>query len=151
MSQQVTPFIWYDADPFEVRDYYAGIFDDFETLNELRGADGDVLGVTVKINGSQYSLFNGGPGFPHSNAISLMIYTDDQEQTDRYWDALAAGGETQACGWVCDKYGVRWQVCPRFMMDVLAGSDAEGRKRAFAAMLTMEKLDLAELKAAYEG
>jgi predicted 3-demethylubiquinone-9 3-methyltransferase (glyoxalase superfamily) len=152
MSPQISPFIWFDADPTEIRDYYAGIFDDFETLNDMRGADGTLLGFTVRICGSQYGLFNGGPGFPHSNAVSLMIYTDDQQQTDRYWNALIAdGGEAQACGWVIDKYGVRWQVTPKFMMDVLAGDDAEGRERAFNAMLTMHKLVIADLEAAYKG
>lgn len=101
---------------------------------------------------TRYSLFNGGPGFPHTNAFSLMIYTDDQEQTDRYWNALLAdGGEAHACGWLTDKIGLKWQVTPKFMMDVLASDDAEGRERAFNAMLTMQKLIVAELQAAYEG
>jgi predicted 3-demethylubiquinone-9 3-methyltransferase (glyoxalase superfamily) len=152
MSPQITPFIWFDADPYEVRDYYAGIFDDFETLSEMRGPDGTVLGVIVSIDGNQYNLFNGGAGYPHTNAFSLMIYTDDQEQTDRYWNALSAdGGEEHACGWVFDKYGVKWQVTPKFMMDVLASDDADGRARAFNAMLTMHKLILADLQAAFNG
>lgn len=152
MSPQITPFIWFDADPYEVRDYYAGIFDDFETLSEMRGPDGTVLGVIVSIDGNQYNLFNGGAGYPHTNAFSLMIYTDDQEQTDRYWNALSAdGGEEHACGWVFDKYGVKWQVTPKFMMDVLASDDADGRERAFNAMLTMHKLILADLQAAFNG
>lgn len=152
MSSPIVPFIWFDADPLEIRDYYAGIFDDFESLNEMRGPDGALLGFEVSINGSRFGLFNGGPGFPHSNALSLMIYTDDQEQTDRYWNALIAdGGEAQACGWVTDKYGVRWQVTPKFMMDVLASEDAEGRERAFNAMLTMHKLIIADLQAAFDG
>lgn len=152
MSPQITPFIWFDADPFEVRDYYAGIFDNFETLSEMLGPDGTVLGVTVRIGGAQYSFFNGGPGHPQSDAISLMIYTDDQEQTDRYWNALIAdGGEESACGWLKDKYGVNWQVTPRLMMEILESDDAEGRKRAFEAMLTMRKLIVADLKSAFGG
>lgn len=152
MSQQIVPFIWLDADPLEVRDFYAGIFDDFETLGEMRGPEGEVLGVTVSINGSQHSLFSGGPGHPQTDAFSLMIHTDDQEQTDRYWDALSAdGGNELVCGWLKDKYGVHWQVTPRLMMDILAGDNAEGRKRAFEAMLTMRKLIVAELQAAYDG
>jgi predicted 3-demethylubiquinone-9 3-methyltransferase (glyoxalase superfamily) len=152
MTPQITPFIWFDADPHEVRDFYAGIFDDLETLSEMRGPDGDVLGVTVSVGGSQFSLFNGGPGHPQSDAFSLMIQTDDQEQTDRYWDALIAdGGEENVCGWLKDKYGINWQVTPRLMMDVLAGDDADGRKRAFDAMLTMRKLIVADLQAAYDG
>ncbi|MBI4898800.1 MAG: VOC family protein [Actinobacteria bacterium] len=150
MTPQITPFIWFDADPYEVRDFYAGIFDDFETLSDLRGPDGKVLGVSVRIGESQYNFFNGGPGHPHSDAFSLMIYTDDQEQTDRYWTALIAdGGEESVCGWLKDKFGVNWQVTPRLMMDVLAGDDAEGRRRAFDAMLGMRKMFVDELQAAY--
>lgn len=152
MTPQITPFIWFDADPHEVRDFYAAIFDDFETLSEIRGPDDNVLGVTVGIDGFICSLFNGGPDHPQSDAFSLMIHTDDQEQTDRYWNALIAdGGEENACGWLKDKYGVNWQVTPRLMMDVLAGDNAEGRKRAFTAMLEMRKLIVADLKAAYDG
>lgn len=152
MTTEIQPFIWFDADPHEVRDYYAGIFDDFETLKELRGPDSKVLGFTIRIGDSEYSLFNGGAGYPHTNAFSLMIYTDDQEQTDRYWDALIAdGGEALPCGWLTDKYGIKWQVTPRLMMDILAGDDAEGRERAFSAMLTMHKLIVADLQAAFDG
>jgi predicted 3-demethylubiquinone-9 3-methyltransferase (glyoxalase superfamily) len=151
MTPQISPFIWFDADPHEVRDYYAGIFDDFETVNEIRGPEGDVLGFTVSSGGLQFSLFNGGPGHPQADSFSLMIYTDDQEQTDRYWNALTADGEESACGWLKDKYGVNWQVTPQLMMEILAGGEAEGRKRAFEAMLTMRKLIVADLQAAYEG
>jgi predicted 3-demethylubiquinone-9 3-methyltransferase (glyoxalase superfamily) len=152
VTLQVVPFIWFDADPLEVRDFYAGVFDDFETLSEMRGPEGEVLGLTVSINGSPHNLFSGGPGHPQTDAFSLMIYTEDQEQTDRYWDALTAdGGEELVCGWLKDKFGVHWQVTPRLMMDALASDDAEGRKRAFEAMLTMRKLIVADLQAAYDG
>lgn len=151
MSLQVTPFIWFDADPYEVRDYYAGIFDEFQTLSEMHGPEGDVLGVNVSIDGLQCSLFNGGPGHPQTDSFSLMIYTDDQEQTDRYWSALSADGEESVCGWLKDKYGVNWQVTPRLMMEILADGEAEGRKRAFDAMLSMRKLIVADLQAAYDG
>jgi 2-polyprenyl-6-hydroxyphenyl methylase/3-demethylubiquinone-9 3-methyltransferase len=151
MSPPITPFIWFDADPHEVRDYYAGIFDDFETVSELRGPDGVVLGFTVSIDGLQVSLFNGGPDHPQTDSFSLMILTDDQDQTDRYWNALSAEGEESVCGWLKDKYGVNWQVTPRLMMEILASDEAEGRKRAFDAMLTMRKLIVADLQAAYDG
>lgn len=151
MSPQISPFIWIDADPLEVRDFYAGIFDNFETLSEMRGPDGALLGLTVSIEGTEYIFFNGGAGYPHTNAFSLMIYTDDQEQTDRYWNALGAGGEEHECGWLTDKYGIKWQVTPKVMMDALASDDAEGRERAFNAMLTMRKLVVADLEAAFNG
>jgi predicted 3-demethylubiquinone-9 3-methyltransferase (glyoxalase superfamily) len=152
MSPQITPFIWFDADPHEVRDYYASIFDNFEALSEMRGPDGTALGHTVSIDGNQYVLFNGGAGYPHTNAFSLMIVTDDQEQTDRYWNALTAdGGEEDPCGWLRDKYGVKWQITPKSMMAMLSSDDAEARTRAFNAMLTMHKLIVADLEAAFKG
>lgn len=151
MTTQITPFIWFDADPLEVRDYYAGIFDNFETQSEMRGPDGDVLGFTVSIDGQPITLFNGGPGHPQTDAFSLMVYTENQEQTDRYWDALTADGAENVCGWLTDRYGVHWQITPRLMMEILAGDNAEGRKRAFDAMLTMRKLIVADLQAAYDG
>lgn len=152
MSPEVSPFIWIDADPHEARDFYASVFDDFETLGEMRGPDGAVLGVTVSIAGSRYHFFSGGPGHPQTDAFSLMIHTADQEQTDRYWNALTAdGGKENVCGWLTDKFGVHWQVTPQLMMDVLASDNAEGRARAFSAMLEMRKLIVADLQAAFDG
>ena len=151
MSPQINPFIWFDADPHEVRDYYAGIFDDFQTLSEMRGPDGDVLGFNVSIDGLQCGLFNGGPGHPQADSFSLMIHTEDQEQTDRYWSALTAEGAESACGWLKDKYEVNWQVTPRVMMEMLSSDDRDGRQRAFNAMLTMHKLIVADLQAAFDG
>jgi predicted 3-demethylubiquinone-9 3-methyltransferase (glyoxalase superfamily) len=152
MTPQITPFLWLDADPIEVRDHYAAIFDDLEPLELMSSGDDVVIGASFRLGGREYSVFNGGPQFPQTEAFSLMIYTDDQEQTDGYWDALIAdGGAESACGWLKDKYGVSWQVTPRVLMDYLAGDDAEGRKRAFDVMLTMRKLIIADLEAAYKG
>lgn len=152
MSPQITPFIWIDADPLEARDFYAGIFDDVSPGTEMRSDSETPVGVTVQLGGRDYSLFNGGPGHPQSDAFSLMIYTDTQEETDRYWNALIAdGGREIVCGWLQDKYGIYWQVTPRMLMEILASDESEKRERAFQAMLKMTKIEIADIQAAWDG
>jgi 2-polyprenyl-6-hydroxyphenyl methylase/3-demethylubiquinone-9 3-methyltransferase len=152
MSPQITPFIWIDADPLEARDFYAGIFEDVSPGEEMRSDSETPVGVTIKLAGRDYSLFNGGPGHPHTNAFSLMIHTDDQAQTDHYWNALTAdGGREIECGWLQDKYGIYWQVTPKILMQALASPDAEARERAFQAMLKMTKIIVADIQAAWDG
>ncbi len=151
-ATDVTPFIWFDADIGEVCSFYEGIFDDFELVRAMRSDSDDVVGFTVSLGGHELSLFNGGPGAPHSNAFSLMVHTDDQAETDRLWDALReGGGEELACGWLQDRYGIRWQIVPRRMMEILSETETPPRKRAFEAMLTMTKLNHAEIEAAYNA
>lgn len=152
MSQQITPFIWIDADPLEARDFYAGIFDDVDPGTEMRSDSETPVGVTIKLGGRDYSLFNGGPGHEHTIAFSLMIHTDDQAETDRYWNALTAdGGREIECGWLQDKYGLYWQVTPRMLMEILASDNSEARERAFQAMLKMTKIEIAAIQSAWDG
>ncbi|MFT4050522.1 MAG: VOC family protein [Solirubrobacterales bacterium] len=152
MNPKITPYLWYDADPREVIAHYSSIFDNFEVVSEMPGLDGRPIGATVRLDGVEYVLFQGGPGFPQTEAFSLMIHTDDQEQTDRYWDALIAdGGQPSQCGWLKDKFGVSWQVTPRLLLDYLSSEDSAAQKRAVDAMMKMQKIDIAELQAAYEA
>jgi predicted 3-demethylubiquinone-9 3-methyltransferase (glyoxalase superfamily) len=152
MTPQITPFIWLDADPREVRDYYFSIFDDTAEVFQMPGPGEGPMGIAISIGGNPYILFNGGPQYPQTEAFSLMISAEGQDEVDRYWDALTAdGGEESECGWLKDKYGVSWQVVPTVMPEVLGGPDPEGRKRATEAMLAMKKLIIADLEAAYAG
>jgi 2-polyprenyl-6-hydroxyphenyl methylase/3-demethylubiquinone-9 3-methyltransferase len=152
MTPKITPFIWYDADPLEVRDFYASVFDDVSPGEPMRSDSETPVGVTVQLGGRDYILFNGGSSATHTHAFSLMIYTEDQEETDYYWNALVAdGGEENVCGWLRDKYGVHWQVTPRMLMEVLSSSDSEARERAYQAMLKMKKIVIADIQAAYDG
>ena len=108
--------------------------------------------VDFEIFGQKFVALNGGPYFTHSEAISFMIPCADQDEVDHYWNLLVAdGGAESQCGWLKDKFGVSWQVIPTAMGDYLGGPDAAGRARATQAMLSMTKLDIAALKAAYEG
>lgn len=108
--------------------------------------------IDFEIFGQRFMALNGGPLFTHSEAVSFVIPCADQAEVDHYWDLLTAdGGEESQCGWLKDKFGVSWQVIPSEMGRYLGGPDAEGRARATRAMLSMRKLDLAGLKAAYDG
>ena len=111
-----------------------------------------MLLVTFTLAGRPFTGINGGPGFPFTEAVSFVVDCDDQSEVDRYWDALVeGGGEHGPCGWLKDRFGVSWQVVPRQMGEYLNGPDGAGAARAMQAMLAMQKLDVARLRAAYEG
>jgi predicted 3-demethylubiquinone-9 3-methyltransferase (glyoxalase superfamily) len=152
MTPQITPFLWLDVDPREARDHYFSIFDDTAEVFQMPGPGEAPMGIAISIDGNPYILFNGGPGHPQTDAFSLMISADGQDEVDRYWDALTAGGgEEGQCGWLKDKFGVSWQIVPTILPEVLGGPDAAGRQRATEAMLKMQKLVIADLEAAYAG
>lgn len=113
---------------------------------------GEEVVVNFEIFGQNFIALNGGPRFPHTEAISFQIPCQDQGEIDRYWEILTAdGGEESQCGWLKDKFGVSWQVTSPLMMNYLSGSDLEGSQRATQAMLNMKKIDLATLAKAYNG
>ena len=113
---------------------------------------GEEIVVNFKIFGRPFIGLNGGPHFPHSEAISFQIPCKDQAEIDKYWDLLTSnGGEESQCGWLKDKFGISWQVTSPEMMKYLGGTDAEGAKRATNAMLEMKKINLATMRRAYEG
>lgn len=155
----ITPCLWFDGNAEEAAEFYASVFPDCEVGSVTRApADnpstraGDVLMVSFTIAGRPFTALNGGPQFPFTEAVSFEIDCADQEEVDRYWDALVeGGGEHGPCGWLKDRFGVSWQVVPRQMGDCLAGPDAEGNRRAMEAMLGMGKLDVEGLRRAYEG
>lgn len=150
--------IWYDKDAEAAARFYAGVFPDSGVHAIHRapgdypsGKEGDVLTVEFTVIGIPCLGLNGGPMFKQSEAFSFQIATDDQQETDRYWDAIVGhGGEKSACGWCKDKWGVSWQITPRVLTEALAAGGAEA-KRAFAAMMDMEKIDVAAIQAARRG
>ena len=113
--------------------------------------EGSTLVVAFEAEGEKFMCLNAGPADPHSPAISLVLERDTQEGIDQLWEALTQGGTEMGCGWVTDRYGVAWQVAPSQWPDLVGGPDAEGARRAMQAMMSMMKLDLAALQAAYEG
>ena len=147
--------LWYDGDAEEAARFYAETFPDSHVTAVMRapsdnpsGRAGDVLTVEFTVAGIPCMGLNGGPTFPQTEAFSFQIATDDQEETDRYWDAIVGnGGQESACGWCKDRWGVSWQITPRVLTEALAAGGDEAR-RAFEAMMTMHKIDVATIEAA---
>jgi predicted 3-demethylubiquinone-9 3-methyltransferase (glyoxalase superfamily) len=150
--------LWYDKDALEAARFYAATFPDSSvgTIGKApsdfpSGKAGDVITVEFTVCGIPCLGLNGGPHFKQSEAFSFQIATDDQEETDRYWNAVVKnGGQESECGWCKDRWGLSWQITPRTLTDALAAGGAEA-KRAFDAMMTMKKIDVATIDAARKG
>jgi predicted 3-demethylubiquinone-9 3-methyltransferase (glyoxalase superfamily) len=150
--------LWFNNDAQDAAHFYAKTFPDSEVTAVHKapsdypgGKQGDVITVEFKVLGIPCLGLNGGPVFKHSEAFSFQIATDDQEETDRYWDAIVGnGGQESACGWCKDRWGLSWQITPRALTDALAAGGDEG-KRAFAAMMQMKKIDVVKIEAARRG
>ena len=150
--------LWYDGTAEEAANFYAATFPDTHVTAVHRapsdypdGHKGDVLTVEFTVLGIPCIGLNGGPRFKHSEAFSFQIATDDQDETDRYWDAIVGnGGAESQCGWCKDKWGLNWQITPRVLTQAMAaGGDVA--KRAFEAMMPMQKIDVAKIEAAVRG
>ena len=151
--------LWYDKDAEAAARFYAATFPDSSVDAVTRapsdypnGKAGDVLTVQFTVLGIPCLGLNGGPAFRHSEAFSFQVATDTQEETDRYWNAIVGnGGEASACGWCRDRWGLSWQITPRVLMRAIADPDPAAAKRAFEAMMTMGKIDIAAIEAARRG
>ena len=158
MTAKTTICVWYDRDAEEAANFYASVFPDSHVGEVYRapmdspgGTEGDVMVVPFTICGVECIGLNGGPIFPHTEAFSFQIATETQEETDRYWNAIVGhGGAESECGWCKDKWGVNWQITPRVLTDALASGGAVAR-RAFGAMMAMQKIDHAAIAAAVRG
>jgi len=150
--------IWYDKEAEEAARFYAQTFPDTHVGKVSRspsdnpsGKEGDVLTVEFSVMGIPCIGLNGGPAFKHTEAFSMQVTTDSQEETDRYWDAIVGnGGQESMCGWCRDKWGISWQITPRALSEAMAAGGAEA-KRAFEAMMNMKKIDVAAIEAARRG
>lgn len=151
--------LWYDKDAEAAANFYAATFADSHVGAIHRapsdfpgGKAGDVLTVEFTVLGVPCIGLNGGPIFPHSEAFSFQVHTDTQEETDRLWNAIVNnGGAESACGWCKDKWGLNWQITPRVLTDAMAHPDPAVRKRAFEAMMTMTRIDIAAIETAVKG
>jgi predicted 3-demethylubiquinone-9 3-methyltransferase (glyoxalase superfamily) len=147
--------LWYNSDAEEAARFYAQTFPDSEVIavhcapsDFPGGKEGQVLTVEFTVCGVPCLGLNGGDAFRHSEAFSFQIATEDQEETDRYWDAIVGyGGQESACGWCKDKWGLSWQITPRVLTEAMT-SGGDVAKRAFEAMMEMHKIDVAKIKAA---
>ena len=155
---KIIPCLWYNYDAEEAANFYVTLLPDSQIDNIVRSpADtpsnkaGDVLVVEFTLAGRRYVGLNGGPMFRFTEAVSFQIRTEDQEETDRLWNAIVSnGGEESMCGWCKDRWGLSWQISPRALTDAFAAGGGEG-KRAFEAMMTMKKIDIAAIEAARRG
>ncbi len=159
MTSKNTLCLWYDGAALEAAQFYAATFPDSAVGAVHRapgdypsGKEGDVLTVEFTVLGIPCIGLNGGAAFRHSEAFSFQVATDDQEETDRLWNAIVGnGGEESACGWCKDKWGLSWQITPRVLTDAVMGTDKAAAKRAFDAMMEMRKIDVAAIEAAVRG
>ncbi len=159
MPAKNTLCLWYDGTALEAATFYAATFPDSAVTavhhapgDFPSGKQGDVLTVDFTVAGIACIGLNGGPAFKHSEAFSFQIATDDQAETDRLWYAIVGnGGQESACGWCRDKWGISWQITPRILSQAVTSKDPAVAKRAFEAMMTMRKIDVAAIEAAIKG
>jgi len=154
--QKITPFLWFDGKAEEAINFYTSIFKNSKVVSMSRWGDGSpfpkgqVMSGTFELDGQQFYAFDAGPQFKFTEAISLFVNCETQEEVDHFWEKLSAGGAKSRCGWLKDKFGVSWQVVPIVLDEMLQDKDAEKAKRVMEAMLQMDKIDIKTLKQAYE-
>lgn len=156
---RIATFLWFDKNAEEAARFYAETFPDSRILAVNRspvdhpgGRMGDVLMVEFTLMGQAFVGLNGGPDFTFDEAVSLQVYTETQEETDRYWNAIVGnGGQESACGWCKDRFGLSWQITPRALMEAIRDPDTAAARRAMESMMTMRKIDVAKIEAARRG
>lgn len=157
-AQKVTTFLWFNDNAEEAAKFYCSVFKNSKIVHTVPRPEAvpepksSVLTVDFDLDGQRFTGMNGGPQFKFTEAISLVVYCDTQEEIDYFWEKLSEdGGQKVECGWVKDKYGLSWQVVPRNLMTELLTGDKEQVDRVMKAVMQMTKLDIAELKKAAEG
>lgn len=161
--ERITPCLWFDDQAEEAAKFYTAIFDNArigtitrygEAGHEIHGRPaGAVMTVDFELDGHTFTALNGGPVFKFNEAISFQVICETQDEVDYYWEKLSEGGDenAQQCGWLKDKFGVSWQVVPKAVPEMLSDPDSKKTERVTARLLQMKKLDIAELRRAYEG
>lgn len=159
----ITPFLWFDDQGEEAAQFYCSIFPNSAIRKisrygkegqEIHGKpEGSAMTVEFELDGQTFTALNGGPMFTFNEAISFQVHCETQAEVDHYWEKLSAGGDPQAqqCGWLKDRYGVSWQIIPRELIELVSDPASVKSQQAMKAMLQMKKIDIAELRRAYEG
>lgn len=155
--EKIVPCLWFDTEADEAADFYVSLFEDSRILSRVPygeagpGQPGTTMVVAFELMGQEYTALNGGPQFPFTEAVSFEVRCEDQAEVDRLWDALTAdGGQEVQCGWLKDKYGLSWQIVPKDWLEIATRPEPEKVQAAVKAMLGMKKLDIAELRRAYD-
>jgi predicted 3-demethylubiquinone-9 3-methyltransferase (glyoxalase superfamily) len=150
----ITPCLWFDTQGEDAANLYTSIFPNSRIKEIARYGsagprpEGSVMTVSFELDGQEFLALNGGPEFTFSEAISFQIPCKDQEEVDRYWDALSEGGEKGPCGWLKDRFGVSWQIVPTRLVELLSDPDRDRSQRVMACMMKMGKIEIAELEQA---
>jgi predicted 3-demethylubiquinone-9 3-methyltransferase (glyoxalase superfamily) len=153
-GQKITPFLWFDGKAEEAMNFYVSLFKNSKIVNVSRygdagpGPKGTVISGTFQLAGQQFHALNGGPQYKFTEAISLFVNCESQEEVDELWEKLSKGGEKSRCGWLKDKFGLSWQVIPSVLGKMLRDKDPEKARRVMQAMLQMDKIDIKKLKQA---
>jgi predicted 3-demethylubiquinone-9 3-methyltransferase (glyoxalase superfamily) len=154
---KITPFLWFDDNAEEAMNYYISIFKNSKVVSLSRYGEGSprpagtVMVATFELDGQELMALNGGPEYKFTEAISLFVTCETQEEVDWYWNQLSSGGEEGPCGWLKDKFGLSWQIVPKALGELLGDPDPAKAQRVMRAMLQMKKIDIAGLKRASEA
>jgi predicted 3-demethylubiquinone-9 3-methyltransferase (glyoxalase superfamily) len=155
--QKISPFLWFDHQAEEAMRFYVAIFKNSKVGKVTRygdagpGPKGSVMTASLELEGQEFTALNGGPQFQFTEAISFFVNCGTQEEVDELWARLSGGGQTQQCGWLKDKFGLSWQIVPSVLMELVNDPDPQKSRRVMEAMLQMTKIDIAQLRQAYEG
>jgi predicted 3-demethylubiquinone-9 3-methyltransferase (glyoxalase superfamily) len=156
-KQKIKTFLWFDNNAEEAMNFYVSIFRNSRIVEVVRigdarpGATGSIVSGTFELEGQRFMALNGGPHFKFTEAISLFVDCDTQEEVDELWDKLSAGGQVQQCGWLKDRFGLSWQIIPEALSRMFHDKDPAKSKRVMDAIMQMQKIDIARLKQAYDG
>jgi predicted 3-demethylubiquinone-9 3-methyltransferase (glyoxalase superfamily) len=158
MTQKITPFLWFNDNAEEAINFYLTVFKNSRIKSVQRfgeaapGSDPKLLTATFELNGQEFMALNGGPQFQFTEAISLMVKCETQEEVDDYWNKLIeGGGKPQQCGWLKDKFGLSWQIIPNALGELLGAREPDRARRVMEAMLKMTRIEVAKLQEAYNG
>jgi len=146
----ITPFLWFDSQAEETMNYYLSIFKNSKVLSVNR-ADGKVLTVTFELEGQKFMALNGGPHFKFTEAISLFVNCETQQEVDEMWEKLSQGGEKGRCGWLKDRFGLWWQIIPSALGKLMNDPNPKKSRAVFQAMMKMNKIAIKDLERAYAG
>lgn len=155
--QKIKPCLWFNYNADEAMEFYAKVFKNFKVSNKayygpnMPGPEGALLTAEFSIGESEFMALNAGPAFKFTEAVSLMVYCDDQEEVDRYWEMLTDGGEESMCGWLKDRFGLSWQIIPKKLAELLGSGDTEKTNKVMQEVLKMKKLILKDLEKAYNS
>jgi predicted 3-demethylubiquinone-9 3-methyltransferase (glyoxalase superfamily) len=161
ITQKIHPCLWFDSEAEEAAKFYTSIFKnskigattyyDEESSKAAGRPKGSVLTVDFELEGQSFMALNGGPMFKFTEAVSLVINCENQNEVDYFWEKLLAGGQESECGWLKDKFGLSWQVTPTILLEMIKDKDPQKAQRVMAAMLKMRKIDIATIERAYQG